>query len=908
MPRPLELLRRIRMLFHRNRFQSDLEEEMRLHLDLREQEQCEAGLSRHAAHQAAYRRFGNPTAIKEKSHTTWGWNWLEDFFEDIRYGFRSMLRSPALTAVALLSLALGIGANTAIFSFLDAVMLRSLPVKDPSHLALFGEGNDAGETDDYGSTTLYSYPFYRQIQQKNAVFSDVAAISSTQNRVHGTIEGRDNVEEMRVQLVSGTYFPTLGVQPFIGRALSDDDDNSEGDHPVVVVSYAWWKRVLAGDPAVLNRKIKLGTTLFSIVGVAPAEFFGTKVGEAPDIWVPTSMMKSVPPGANGYKNDFYQSMYILGRLKSGATREQATADVNVLYQQITRAFPDANLNPRNTANLNKAHVVLTPMTTGLSSLRHRFSDPLKILMAVTALVLLIACANIANLLLARSTARAREFAVRQALGADRTRLVRQLLTESLLLAVLGGVLGVGLAALADRLLLRMISGGADTIPLDVSINLRLLLFNLAITVATALLFGIVPALRGTRIDLTDALKDGRGPASGTSRSPIGKVLIIAQVAISLVLTVGAILFVRSLVNLTNVDTGFNREGVLRLEVDSNVIGLKSSDPRMIAMFQQIEERVGALPGVKAASFASFVFGQGSWNTGIRISGMEANEHANVKHNVIGNDYFATLQIPLLAGRTFGPKDTSTSHRVAIISEGMAKDLFPPGVNPIGHHYYTTLDPRPDADIEVIGIVKDVKFQSLQEPQQYIDYLPNPQHPWGYGGLAVRYTGDFNIISNEVQHAIHSINHTLPISRITTLDEQVARSITNQRLVAQFSAFFGLLAVFLSCIGIYGLMSYIVSRRTNEIGIRIAIGASRADVRWLVMREIVLLVAIGTAVGIPVAMAGSRLVANMLFGMSGVNWISLAASVVGLLLVGLIAGYLPAQRASRVDPMVALRYE
>jgi predicted permease len=908
MPKPLELLRRIRMLFHRNRFQSDLEEEMRLHLDLREQEQREAGLSHHAAHQTAYLKFGNPTAIKEMSHTTWGWNWLEDFFEDIRYGFRSMLRSPALTAVALLSLALGIGANTAIFSFLDAVMLRSLPVRDPSHLALFGEGNDAGETDDYGSTTLYSYPFYRQIQQKNAVFSNVAAISSTQNRVHGTIDGRDDVEEMRVQLVSGTYFSTLGVQPFIGRALSDDDDNSEGDHPVVVVSYAWWKRVLAGDPVVLNRKIKLGTTLFSIVGVAPAEFFGTKVGEAPDLWVPTSMMKSVPPGANGYKNDFYQSMYILGRLKPGVTREQATANVNVLYQQITRAFPDANLNPRNTANLNKAHVVLTPMTTGLSSLRHRFSDPLKILMGVTALVLLIACANIANLLLARSTARAREFAVRQALGAGRMRLVRQLLTESLLLAVVGGLLGVGLAAFADRLLLRMISGGADIIPLDVSINLRLLLFNLAITVATALLFGIVPALRGTRVELTDALKDGRGHASGTSRSPIGKVLIVAQVAISLVLTVGAILFIRSLVNLTNVDTGFNREGVLRLEVDSNVVGLKSDDPRMIAMFQQIEERVSALPGVKAASFASFVFGQGSWNTGIRITGMEANEQANVKHNVIGNDYFATLQIPLLAGRTFGPQDTSTSHRVAIISERMAKDLFPPGVNPIGHHYYTTLDPRPDADVEVIGIVKDVKFQSLQEPQQYIDYLPNPQHPWGYGGLAVRYDGDFNIISNEVQQAIHSIDRTLPISRITTLDQQVARSITNQRLVAQLSAFFGLLAVFLSCIGIYGLMSYIVSRRTNEIGIRIAIGASRADVRWLVMREIVLLVTIGTAVGIPVTLAGSRLVANMLFGMSGINWMSLVASVAGLLLVGLIAGFLPARRASRVDPMVALRYE
>ena len=903
-----ELLRRISMLFHRNRFQSDLEEEMCLHLDLREQEQREAGLSRQAAHQAAYRRFGNPTAIKEKSQTTWGWNWLEDFFEDIRYGFRSMLRSPALTAVALLSLALGIGANTAIFSFLDAVMLRSLPVRDPSQLVLLGEGDDYGVTDSYGSTTLYSYPFYRQMQQENAVFSDVAAIYSTEHRVHGTIDGRDDVEEMHVHLVSGTYFPTLGVQPVLGRALTDEDDNTEGDHPVVVISYAWWKRALAGDPAVLNRKIKLGTTIFNIVGVAPPEFFGTKVGEAPDIWVPLSMMNSVPPGFNGYKDDFYQSMHLIGRLKPGVSRAQAVSNVNVLYQQIIRAFPDANLNPRNIADLNKAHVVLTPMATGLSSLRHRFSDPLKILMGVTTLVLLIACANIANLLLARSTARVREFAVRQALGAGRMRLVRQLLTEGFLLAAVGGALGVGLAAFADRLLLRMISGGADTIPLDVSINLRLLIFNLAVTVATALLFGIVPALRGTRIELTEALKDGRGPSSGTSRSPIGKLLIIAQVAISLVLTVGAILFIRSLVNLTNVDTGFNRESVLRLEVDSNVTGLKSDDPRMIAMFQQIEQRVSALPGVKAASFASFVYGQGSWNTEIRVPAMEAREDINVKHNVIGNDYFAALQIPLLAGRTFGPQDTSTSHRVAIISESMAKDLFPPGINPIGHHYYTTMDPEPNADVEVVGIVKDVKFRNLQEPQQYIDYIPNPQHPWGYGNLAVRYNGDFTTISNEVQQAIHGIDQTMPISRITTLDQEVARSITNQRLVAQLSAFFGLLAVFLSCIGIYGLMSYIVSRRTNEIGIRIAIGASRADVRWLVMREIVLLVAIGTAVGIPVTLAGSRLVANMLFGMSGVSWISLVGSVAGLLLVGLIAGFLPAQRASRVDPMVALRYE
>jgi predicted permease len=904
-----EALRRLKMLFQGSKFQNDLNEEMQLHLELRQLKHLAAGLSPAAARRAAFRSFGNITSIKETSYKTWGWSWLDSFLQDLRYGIRSMFRSPALTLVALLSLALGIGANTAIFSFLDALLLRSLPVKDPAQLVVFGgEEGEAGVTDRYGSTTLYSYPFYRQLRQKNAVFSDVAAILSMLNRVHGTIDGRDETEEMQVQLVSGIYFPMLGVQAAIGRALTDEDDNSEGDHPVAVVSYAWWKRVLASDPAVLNRKIKLGTTTFNIVGVAPPEFFGTKVGEAPDIWVPMSMMKSVPPGWNGYKDDFFQSMFIMGRLKPGFSLEQATSNVNVLYQQIIRAFPDGNLSHRNTANLSKAHVALRPMATGLSSLRRTFSEPLKILMGVTALVLLIACANIANLLLARSTARTRELAVRQALGAGRIRIVRQLLTESIVLALAGGLLGVGLAAVADRLLLHMISNGADPLPLDVSINTRLLFFNFAVTVATAVLFGIVPALRGTHVDLTDALKDGRGPSSGTARSPLGKALIVIQIAISLVLMVGAILFIRSLVNLNNVDTGFKREGVLRLEIDSNVTGLKSNDPRMIAMFQEIEQRVNALPGVKAASFASFLFNQGSWNTGIRVAGMNLDQNINIKHNVIGNGYFATMQIPLLAGRTFNTQDTSASRHVAIISERMEKDLFPPGINPIGHHYYTGFDPIPDTDVEVIGVVKDVKFGSLQERPQYIDYIPNPHHPWGYGSLAVRYDGNFNTISNEVQQAIHSIDRTLPISRVTTLDAQVARTINNQRLVAQLSAFFGLLAVFLSCIGIYGLMSYMVGMRTNEIGIRIAIGASRSNVRWLVMREIILLTLIGIAIGVPATLAGSRIVANLLFGLRGTDTASLLASVVALMLVAIMAGYLPARRAAQVDPTVALRYE
>jgi predicted permease len=375
-----------------------------------------------------------------------------------------------------------------------------------------------------------------------------------------------------------------------------------------------------------------------------------------------------------------------------------------------------------------------------------------------------------------------------------------------------------------------------------------------------------------------------------------------------VLTVASVLFLRSLINLARVDTGFPRDGIMLVRINSDVLGLKSDDPRMLAMFSEIEQRTSAVPGVHAASFASFIFHQGSWNGGINIPGVPYDDNVNIKHNVIGVGYFNTMQIPLLAGRAFGPQDTATSHKVVIISESMARDLFPAGVNPIGRHFFSGHDPIPETSVEVVGIAKNVKFDHLQEGTQYIDYIPNPQHPWGYGTLAVRYTGDFNSVAAGVRNAILAINRTLPIGRATTLDRLIERTITNQRLVAQLSAFFGLLAVFLSCIGIYGLMSYMVSRRTNEIGIRIAIGASRANVRWLVMREIVLLVAIGVGIGVPATLAGGRVVANMLFGLRGTDVATLIASVFVLLLVGVLAGYLPARRAASVDPVIALRYE
>jgi predicted permease len=881
----------------------DLRDELDSHLEMAAQDRMERGDNPAQARQLARRELGNETLIRETTRDQWGFLWLETLLGDLRHAFRLLHKSRAFTAVAVLSLALGIGANAAIFSLLNAVLLKPLPVEQPDRLVLFGDGLDCCISDGFPNTSLYSYPFYREIEKRNDVFSGVAAAFSSVQRVHGFVAGRADAEAMDVLPVSGTYFPTLGVSAAIGRTLSEEDDAPKDAHPVAVVSYGFWVQSLGRDPDVLNRKLTVGSTVFSVVGVAPSGFFGTELGQQPDVWVPLSMQKEIPPGWDGYDDQMFESLELIARLKPGISPAQADANANLLFHQILLGFGAAPHKQEDLERLDKTQLELTSLSNGFSRMRWNF---VAVLMAVVALVLLIACANIANLLLARATGRARELSVRHALGAGRLRLVRQLSTESLVLALGGGVLGVVLASAVRPFLVHLVSNGRDALRLDVPIDGRVLLFALAITFLTSILFGVIPALRATRFSVADSLRDGRSQSTAPARGLAGSALVISQVALSLILLVGAGLFLRSLLNLSDVHTGFNKENVILLRVDPSSAGYRE-DIRLAALDRDLQQRIAVLPGVRAASFSEFTFNEGTWNNPIWVQGyLAGHRDIDVHHNVVGGDYFAAMGIPLLAGRTFGPQDTPTSPKVGIIGETLARTLFPAG-SPIGRRYGRG-GPDHAGDIEVIGVVRDVKYNSLDEPQQLGDYLPYTQAFRYLSDFQVRYAGDAASLMRALRETVHDVDPTLPISSMTTLDDQVSASVSNQRLVAELSAFFGLLAVSLACIGIYGLMSYTVTRRTHEIGIRMALGAERGQVLGQVMREILLLVLAGVAVGVPIALAVDRWVSSMLFGLHPTDPVSFTGATVLLIVVAAVAGYLPARRASLIDPMVALRYE
>jgi predicted permease len=835
---------------------------------------------------------------------------MPHLIQDFRFAFRMLRRSPAFTGVAILSLALGIGANTAIFSVMDALLLRTLPVKQPKQLVLFGAGLSWGIFNPFpnGDTDLFSQPFFHEVRAKNNVFSDVAAVESMRDDVHARFEGVNaGMEPIKIRLVSGNYFSILGVGASAGRVLMPEDDQKPGGHPVAVMSHAFWERRFPGNVGVIGRKVTLNATVYTIIGVAAREFFGTVVGESPDFWIPLAMQAQVEPWLGDPFGAQSQSLWVFGRLKPGVSAAVAEANTNIVFQQWLHAIAGESPSAERFADMRKACVKLTEAENGISRLRREFSRSLEILMVLVGLVLLIACANIANLLLARAAGRQREIAVRAALGAARRRLIGQFLSESLLLALIGGTAGVLMAWWGGQLLLAMVSSGPEPVPLEAGPNGRALVFTFGISLLTGLLFGIVPALRMTKVDLGPSLKEGKGMARASSRGWLGQALVAGQVAVALFLTIGAGLFVRTLQILAQTRTGFDRDRVVLLQLDNASSNIK--DSAVVSLSRRLEARVRALPGVQAASFSMLTFNEGQWVAPLWPEGVEHTEAngQDFQGNRVGAQYFEVLGTPIVMGRSFGPQDTPQSQRVAVINETLARKLYPEA-SPLGRHF--ALAGRDKQDFEIVGVVKDAKYNSVHETPRgmWFVYAQQEQSPDSFNDLVVRVTGKPEALVAQIRAAIRDEDPNLAISEVTTLAEIVDRSFSQEKLLAKLASFFGALALLLASVGLYGIMAYSVARRTNEIGIRMALGARPGSVLRMVLSESLIVVALGLVVGIPAALACGRLVSSQLYGLKANDPLTIAAAAAVLLVVALVAVYLPARRAALLDPLAALRQE
>jgi predicted permease len=830
----------------------------------------------------------------------------DEMFQDLRFGVRMLLKNKGFTAMAVLSLALGVGANAAIFQLLDAVRLRSLPVKAPQELAEVHIANNAGARGNFSSPyPSVTNPIWEQIRARQQAFSSICAWSAdTFNLARG-----GEARFARGMYVSGDFFNTLGVQPALGRLITTADDQREIGAPVVVLSHVFWQREYAGDANVIGRKLILGAQSFEIIGVTPESFFGMEIGRSFDFALPVGA-DTVLRGKN-HRLDSGTNWWlsVVGRLKPGWTLEQATAQAQAISPGLFETTLPANYPPVSVKDYLASKLVAVPAGSGVSQLREDYERSLWLLLAIAGLVLLIACANLANLLLARASARGREIAVRQALGASRGRLVRQLLVESLLLAGIGAALGAALARSLSQFLVAFLSTSNNKVFLDLNPDWRILGFTAGLAALTCLLFGLAPALRATRTEPAAVMKaGGRSMTAGREGFSLRRALVITQVALSLSLVAGALLFSRSLGKLLTVDAGFRQEGLLSVGVGFR--GLNLQPDRNQPFRKELLDRIKAIPGVESAAETTNVplDGNSSGNS-VWMDGEGEGQKKGVRRSRVGPDYFRTLQTPLLAGREIDARDSTGAPKVAVVNEAFARQ-FLDGANPVGQRFWIEKTPfEPETLYEIVGLVRNTKYGDLREAFEPIVYLSTAQDPFqGAGGqFLIRSSLPQAQVIAAVKRLLNEINPAIGMN-FRVFKTMIDASLLRERLMATLSGFFGLLALLLACIGLYGILSYGVASRTNEIGIRMALGAKRRDVLWLVMREALLLVAGGVAAGIPLIFALTRLASTLLFNLSPTDPVSLGAAALLMLAVAAVAGYAPSRRATRVDPMVALRYE
>lgn len=847
---------------------------------------------------------------------------------DLRLAFRQLVKSPGFTAVAVLSLALGIGANTAVFSLVNAVLLQMLPVKNPQELVIFnwlttaenvGPFNSSGTQTvepgtNYRTGTSFTIPMFEAFRSQHETLDDVIAFAPMYGGVNVNCDGTaENLSG--AQIVSGDYYRCLGVSAAAGRLFTPDDDAPAAE-PVAVISYRYWQRRFGGDPTAIGKPITVNGVPATVVGVSAPSFNGAmQAGEVMDITLPLSLESQIyhsTPSDN--RRASYWWVRIMGRLKPGVTAEQARTSLEGIFQTNARGNLRVMALPGSpsvdSAQTPLPRLRVEPGGQGLYESRRNYERSLRLLMGVVALVLLVACANVANLLLARGAARRREIAVRLALGASRARIIRQLLVESVLLAVLGATAGVVFSVWGVQALLALQPFGPGSVQFDTSIDWRVLGFTVVVALAVGVAFGLAPALRSTRLNLSHEFQGGARTLGTGSRSALAKTLMIVQVALSLVLLVGAGLFVRTLRNLQNVDIGFNRERLLLFEVDAIANG--SPVPQARATYDRMRERIAALPGVRHASFARIApLSNSNWNSRIIVPGYTPTTFSdtNVRKNGLGLDNLATMEIPLLRGRDFTAGDAaSAAPKVAIVNQAFAKKYF--GSEDVVGHHIRTSDRTTDPDLEIVGLVRDAQYAKVKSEPLPVVFFPYAQLQENIrtANFVVRYSGGEAAITSAIRSAIRDIDASLPVTNIRTQTQQIDRLMTQERLFASLCSVFGLLALTLSAIGLYGLLAYAVSRRTSEIGLRMALGAQQISVVWMILRESLALTVVGVVVGIAASLGATRWIASMLFGLPSTDLITYTAAAAILLAVALAAALLPARRAAKVDPLEALRTE